>query len=83
MALVQTILQCACCEASVDEVALFTCTKKDCTKQGEFYCEECGPTTHKRKNHAFDVNQPYIKQIDRNQIQQDISVCNIFPDDFV
>eukprot|EP01083_Nonionella_stella_P221710 791814_1 len=69
-----TFTSCTNCEVEFATTALYICTKLNCTKFGEPYCEGCGESSHKRKNHSFNIDEEYIKKVDLNTVQQNINL---------
>ena len=73
---------CTICDKSYEELkeGLYICTKGDCPKGGDPYCERCGTFVHQTisdeaRKHTFDITQDYIKQVNIEALQQQINVC--------
>eukprot|EP01083_Nonionella_stella_P087153 242323_1 len=63
---------CCVCDFGTTEVDLYICTKKDCPKFGDIFCEGCGQRSHRSKKikHSFEIGQDHIKLVDPSVIDK-------------
>eukprot|EP01084_Bolivina_argentea_P061250 111938_1 len=52
---------CKCEESKSGVDAIYICNNAQC--QGQYYCGDCGPFFHRKKDHTFDIQSSYIETL--------------------